>query len=152
MNQCVAFCLRAYYPPAFLPSLSQSFNPPSDDPPFLFFTPWVMTPKCKPEPPTLPTALVLIDNVSPLQARSPILTAPSHFFKIHSRFTLDLIQSTVIASTISPKRCGRAIDYHKIMKTWTSPLYTAPRPYSFRPFPGMDVISTICSSFSFTSH
>ena len=87
-----------------------------------------------------------------LQNRSPILTATSPFFRNHYPFTLDLIRSILISSTISPAPDGIAIDYQKRRKTLTSPFCTAPWRSSFRPFLAMDYCSAMLSIFSFTSH
>jgi hypothetical protein len=47
LSQCGA--LRLPSASAFLPSLSQAFNVPSDDPRIFIFTPWTMAPEGKPE-------------------------------------------------------------------------------------------------------
>ena len=135
----------------FFPSQSSKpFNSLSGGLRFRIFTHWTMTPR-RSKPGSLgPHVPIMTPHLPFLQARLPILTATSHFFRVPSHCTLDLIRSTLIVSTILPRRDGVATNCREIRKTSTSSLYTALRRSFFRPFPGMNLFFKIYSVLSFS--
>ena len=108
---------------------SQPLKSLSGDPQFLIFTHWTMALKRKSE---CSIRNVLVIDTALLQSRSLILTATLQYSMIHSRCTLDLIRSTSLASTISPKCDGCGTNCHKRNMTLRCPLRTAPRRSPFR--------------------
>ncbi|KAH9041450.1 hypothetical protein EDB84DRAFT_959821 [Lactarius hengduanensis] len=82
-----------------------------------------------------------------LNSRSPILTAISRIFRIHSHGTLDSTQNTSFVYIISRWHDSSAISCHNRRETLTSQFYTTLRRSSFRPFPGMNFPSILSNTF-----